>query len=163
YPAIHWLHSYSEYVDDVTEWWQQVEPQWPRLRQQLMELLQREDQLQQIVKLVGPDVLPDSHRLVLLVAEMTKNGFLQQNAFDEVDMYAAPAKQAGLLRLLVEFYERASRIIDKGAPLVRIRELSCIQDIVRARSTVPNDKPEQLAAIEERMRSQLDALERSYA
>jgi len=46
---------------------------------------------------------------------------------------------------------------------VRIRELSCIQDIVRARSTVPNDKPEQLAAIEERMRSQLDALERSYA
>ncbi|MBL7223507.1 MAG: V-type ATP synthase subunit A [Candidatus Brocadiae bacterium] len=163
YPAIHWLHSYSEYVEDVTEWWQQVEPQWPRLRQQLMELLQREDQLQQIVKLVGPDVLPDSHRLVLLVAEMTKNGFLQQNAFDEVDMYATPAKQAGLLRLLVEFYERACRIIDKGAPLVRIRELSCIQDLVRARSTVPNDKPEQLAAIEERMRSQLDALERSYA
>jgi V/A-type H+/Na+-transporting ATPase subunit A len=163
YPAIHWLHSYSEYVPDVTEWWQQVEPQWPQLRQQLIELLQREDQLQQIVKLVGPDVLPDSHRLILLVAEMTKNGFLQQSAFDEVDMYATPAKQAGLLRLLVEFYERANRIIGKGAPLVRIRELPCIQEIVRARSTIPNDDPAQLAALEDRVRTQLDTLERSYA
>ncbi len=163
YPAIHWLDSYSEYIEDVTEWWRETEPDWPRLRQQLVELLQREDRLQQIVKLVGPDVLPDNQRLVLMVADMTKNGFLQQSAFDDIDMYSTPAKQAGLLRLLVEFYERARRIIEKGAPLVRIRELDCVQDIVRARSTVPNDEPETLAAIENRMRSQLDQLERSYA
>ena len=162
YPAIHWLRSYSEYVEDVTDWWRDVEPEWPRLRQQLMDLLQREDKLQQIVKLVGPDVLPDRQRLVLLVAEMIKNGFLQQNAFDEVDMYSTPAKQAALMRLICEFHERANRIIDKGAPLVRIRELKCINEIVRARSTVPNDKPEQLAALGDRMRAELDELERSY-
>ena len=162
YPAIHWLTSYSEYVEDVTDWWQEVEPEWPRLRQQAIELLQREDRLQQIVKLVGPDVLPDTQRLVLLVAEMIKNGFLQQNAFDETDMYSAPRKQAGLLRLILEFHERARRIIDKGAPLVRIRELACISRIVRARSTVPNDQPEQLGAVDEEMRAQLDQLERSY-
>ena len=162
YPAIHWLRSYSEYVEDVADWWKEVEPEWPALRQKLIDILQREDKLQQIVKLVGPDVLPDSHRLVLLVAEMIKNGFLQQNAFDEVDMYSTPAKQAALLRLLVEFHDRADRLIGKGAPLVRIRELSCINDIVRARSTVPNDEPERLAAIHDTMRRQLDELERSY-
>jgi len=162
YPAIHWLRSYSEYVEDVAGWWQEVEPDWPALRQKLIEILQREDKLQQIVKLVGPDVLPDSHRLVLLVADMIKNGFLQQNAFDEVDMYSTPAKQAALLRLLVEFHDRASRLIGKGAPLVRIRELSCINDIIRARSTVPNDQPEGIAAIHDAMRSQFDELERSY-
>jgi len=163
YPAIHWLRSYSEYVEDVTEWWEEVEPEWPRLRQRFVEILQREDRLQQIVKLVGPDVLPDTHRLVLLVAEMIKNGFLQQNAFDEIDMYCTPAKQAALMRLMVEFHERAERVIGKGAPLVRIRELPCINEIVRARSTVPNERPGELAAIEERMRAQLGELERSYS
>ncbi len=162
YPAIHWLRSYSEYVEDVADWWKEVEPEWPALRQKLIDILQQEDKLQQIVKLVGPDVLPDSHRLVLLVAEMIKNGFLQQNAFDEVDMYSTPAKQAALLRLLAEFHDRADRLIGKGAPLVRIRELSCINDIVRARSTVPNDAPERLAAIHDTMRQQFDELERSY-
>jgi V/A-type H+-transporting ATPase subunit A len=163
YPAIHWLRSYSEYVEDVTEWWQRIDPDWPRLRQRFIELLQREDHLQQIVKLVGPDVLPDSHRLILLAAEMIKNGFLQQSAFDEIDMYATPAKQAALMRMICEFYERADRLIAKGAPLVRIRELPCINEVVRARSTVPNDKPEGLAAIHERMSAQLAELERSYA
>ena len=162
YPAIHWLRSYSEYVGDVTEWWQEIEPEWPRLRQAFIELLQREDRLQQIVKLVGPDVLPDSHRLVLLVAEMIKNGFLQQNAFDKIDMYSLPRKQAALMRLMVEFHERADRIIAKGAPLVRVRELPCINEIVRARSSVPNDRLQELDALRDRMRAQLDELERSY-
>jgi len=163
YPAISWLRSYSEYIEDVAEWWQKTEPEWERLRQVLVDLLQREDRLQQIVKLVGPDVLPDSHRLVLLVAEMIKDGFLQQNAFDEVDMYSTPAKQAALMRTIVEFYERANRIIEKGAPLVRVNELPCINEIVRARSTVPNDQPQKLDAIRDRMRAQLDELERGYA
>jgi V/A-type H+-transporting ATPase subunit A len=163
YPAIHWLRSYSEYVGDVAEWWQETDPEWPRLRQRVIELLQREDRLQQIVKLVGPDVLPDSHRLVLLVAEMIKNGFLQQNAFDEIDMYCLPRKQAALMRILVEFYDAADRVIAKGAPHARVRELSCVNEIVRARSTVPNDKPEELEALRARARAQLDELERSYS
>ena len=160
YPAIHWLRSYSEYVEDVTAWWQEVEPDWPTLRQKLLDLLQREDKLQQIVKLVGPDVLPDGHRLVLLVADMVKNGFLQQNAFDEIDMYSTPAKQAAMLRLIVDFFERADRLIGKGTALVAIRGLSCINDIIRARSTVPNDQPEGIAAIHDTMRRQFDELEK---
>jgi len=163
YPAIHWLRSYSEYAADVAEWWQETEPEWPHLRQRFIELLQREDRLQQIVKLVGPDVLPDSHRLVLLAAEMIKNGFLQQNAFDATDMYCVPRKQAALMRLILEFHDRAERVIGKGAPLVRVRDLACVNEIVRARSTVPNDKPEGLDALRDRMRAQLDELERSLS
>ncbi|MBM4033090.1 MAG: V-type ATP synthase subunit A [Planctomycetes bacterium] len=163
YPAIHWLRSYSEYVGDVAEWWQETDPEWPRLRQRVIELLQREDRLQQIVKLVGPDVLPDGHRLVLVVAEMIKNGFLQQNAFDAVDMYCLPRKQAALMRILVEFYDAADRVVAKGAPLARLRELPCINEIVRARSTVPNDKPDELDALRARARAQLDELQRGYS
>ena len=163
YPAIHWLKSYSEYVEDVTAWWEELEPEWPDLRQRFIEILQREDRLQQIVKLVGPDVLPDTQRLILVVAEMIKNGFLQQNAFDEVDMYCSPRKQAVLMRLIVEFYDRARRAIERGAPLVKVRELPCLNELVRARSTVPNDRPEELAAIGQRMQQQFDQLERSLA
>jgi len=163
YPAIHWLRSYSEYVEDVTEWWRTLEPEWSELRQRFIEILQREDRLQQIVKLVGPDVLPDTQRLILVVAEMIKNGFLQQNAFDEIDMYCSPEKQAALMRLIVEFYERARRAIERGAPLMRVRELPCMNELVRARSVVPNDRPEDLAAIGQRMRQQFDELERSLA
>ncbi len=161
YPAIHWLRSYSEYVSDVADWWQELDPEWPQNRQRFIELLQREDKLQQIVKLVGPDVLPDSHRLVLLVAEMIKNGFLQQNAFDAIDMYCLPRKQAALMRLILEFYDRADRLVSAGAQLVRIRDLPCVNEIVRARSTVPNDKLEELDALRDRARTQLDELERS--
>jgi V/A-type H+-transporting ATPase subunit A len=67
------------------------------------------------------------------------------------------------MRMICEFYERADRLIAKGAPLVRIRELPCINEVIRARSTVPNDKPEGVAAIHERMTAQLVELERSYA
>ena len=161
YPAIHWLRSYSEYAADVADWWQELDPEWARNRQRIVELLQREDRLQQIVRLVGPDVLPDAHRLVLLAAEVIKNGFLQQNAFDPIDMYCLPRKQAALMRLILELYDRASQLVAKGVPLPRIHELPCINEIVRARSTVPNDRPEELDAIRDRMRAQLDGLERS--
>ncbi len=161
YPAMHWLRSYSEYVSDVAEWWLEIEPEWRALRARVIELLQREDRLQQIAKLVGPDVLPDGHRLVLLAAQMLKDGFLQQNAFDEVDHYCEPRKQAALLRLLVEFYERAERVIAKGAPVARIYELPCIGEIVRARSTVPNDNLDALEALRARMHAQLAELERT--
>ena len=100
YPAIHWLKSYSEYVDEVAEWWEKVDPDWRApARARRIDILQQEDRLQQIVKLVGPDVLPDTQRLILFIAELLKNGFLQQNAFDEVDMYCrARRSRCSMLR-----------------------------------------------------------------
>ena len=162
YPSINWLTSYSEYAADIEEWWHGKHPDWADLRRQTMELLQREDRLQQIAKLVGPDVLPDQQRLVLFVAELIKNGFLQQSAFDTNDMYCTPEKAMAILRLLLLFFRRGSELIQRGAPLTRLRELPSIQAVVRARLEVPNDAPQRLAEIQDRLNAELDDLERSH-
>jgi V/A-type H+-transporting ATPase subunit A len=162
YPSIHWLRSYSEYVEDVRAWWERRAPEWSRLRQEAIEVLQREDRLQQIVKLVGPDVLPDSQRILLLTAEILKDGFLTQSAFDEKDMYCHPDRQLMLLRLILTLHHRASAVIQAGAPLVRVRELSCLPQIIRAKQTYGNDEMEALQQLEQRLNQELDELEQEY-
>jgi V/A-type H+/Na+-transporting ATPase subunit A len=162
YPAISWLESYSEYADEIRGWWEKVNPDWARTRESAIDLLQREQKLSQIVKLIGPDALPDNQRLVLLVAEMIKNGFLQQNAYDEVDMFCVPEKQVRILKLMMDFYERAAAIIQMGAPLLKLRELPCQERIVRAKSTVKNAELGVLGEIETQMGVEMDGLERSY-
>jgi len=163
YPAINWLTSYSEYVDDIADWWAAFNPDWRAARERALELLQRDARLQQIVKLVGPDVLPDTQRIILFVAELIKNGFLQQSAFDDVDMFCVPAKQIALLQLFLLVYTRGRRIIEAGAPLRDLRDLPVIGDLVRARSVIPNDDPQALAGLAASLNAALDELERSHA
>ncbi len=163
YPAISWLDSYSEYLGEVTPWWErQVGPSWAQDRAEIMDLLQREVRLNQVVKLVGPDALPDSQRFVLEVCTLFKNAFLQQNAFDDIDMYSVPEKQVRILRLIMDYYDRAREVIQLGAPLLKIRALSCVDKIVRIRSTVPNDKLAAIDEVEDLMRTEMDELQRSY-
>jgi V/A-type H+-transporting ATPase subunit A len=162
YPSIHWLRSYSEYVEDVRGWWELRSPEWTELRQEAIEVLQREDRLQQIVKLVGPDVLPDSQRMMLLTAEILKDGFLTQSAFDEKDMYCHPDRQLALLRVIMTFHRRASAIIQSGAPLVLIREMSCVPRIIRAKQAFGNDELDALLALEHEMNQELDDLEKEH-
>ena len=163
YPAIHWLRSYSEYVDEVAAWWQNIDAEWPQLRAKAIDTLQKEDRLQQIVKLVGPDVLPDSQRLVLFAAELLKDGFLAQNAFDAVDMYSIPAKQVHLLRILLMIHERGAQAIEAGAALHQVTHLPCMQKVLRAKLTVPNDQLTQLVALEREVRDQFDGLIKEFA
>lgn len=162
YPSIHWLHSYSEYAEDVSPWWQKQAPDWTDLRTEALTLLQREDRLQQIVKLVGPDVLPDSQRLILFVAEIIKDGFLTQSAFDENDMYCTPEKQITLMRLILNFYRRGRDLIQAGVPLVRIRQLSCVPQIIRAKTAFGNKELEKIAELEKAAMEEMDGLAREY-
>lgn len=158
YPSIHWLRSYSEYVEDVGAWWEKQAPDWSELRTEALTLLQREERLQQIVKLVGPDVLPDVHRLILFIAEIMKDGFLAQSAFEEKDMYCTPERQIGLLRIILTLYRKGRDLIQAGIPLARVRQLPCIPLIVRAKAVIGNDELEALAALERRVQEQLEAL-----
>ncbi len=162
YPAISWIDSYSEYAEEIKGWWAKVNPDWSTTREKALDLLKREQRLSQIVKLIGPDALPDNQRLVLLTAEMIKNGFLQQNAYDDVDMFCVPEKQVRILKMIMDFYTRALAIIQLGAPLLKVRELPCQEKIVRAKSTVKNDQLQMLSEIESQMAEEMDALERSY-
>ena len=163
YPAINWLTSYSEYAEDIADWWRTREAEWNEMRYEALEIMQKEDKLQQIVKLVGPDVLPDSQRLVLFTAELMKDAFLQQNAFDEKDMYCTPEKQMALLRCILMLWRRGGAIIAEGAPLRSVRDLPCVQAILRAKTAILNDDSaalKQLIADVDKQLAQLEGVKK---
>ena len=162
YPSIHWLRSYSEYAEDVSDWWSRHAPDWVELRNETIPILQREDRLQQIVKLVGPDVLPDSQRLILFTADLIKDGFLTQNAFDEVDMYCSPERQMALLRLILTVNRKGAEAIEAGAPLLKIQQLPCVPQVMRAKSTYGNDQLDALTDLENRLHAEFDDLLAEY-
>jgi len=162
YPSIHWLRSYSEYIEDVAAWWEKEAPEWSEARTEAMTVLQREERLQQIVKLVGPDVLPDTQRLILFVAEILKDGFLTQSAYDEVDSYCTPERQVALLRIILTLYRRARVAIQAGAPLAALRELPCVPQIMRAKQVYGNDQLAGLAELEKRVNQELDEFEKAH-
>jgi V/A-type H+-transporting ATPase subunit A len=126
-----------------------------------MEVLNREGRLQQIVKLVGPDALPDSQKIILRVAEILKNAFMQQNAFDDVDMFASPDKQLLMLNVIMEFYYRSIKMISKGVPLIKINAIKSLPKIIRMRFSVENENTSKLEELTAQMSKELDELERN--
>ena len=162
YPAISWTDSYSEYADEVQHWWEQVNPNWTQVRKRSLDLLKQEQMLAEIVRLIGPDALPDEQKLILLTAQVIKDGFLQQNSFDEVDMYCIPDKQVHLLQLIIEFHERARSCIELGAPMTKISSTGLKEGMSRLKSTIKNDELEGFKEFEDRMRKELEELEHAY-
>jgi V/A-type H+-transporting ATPase subunit A len=159
YPAIGWIESYSDYVEEIAPWWAAVDPNWLVLRAEALGLLKQEQKLEQIVRLIGPDALPDDQRLVLLTAELLRNGFLQQNSFDEVDRYCRPDKQLYILRLAMEFHRRAAALIQAGLPLPRIAALASRERLMRLKSVVANGDAAGLDAAAAALDDELAALE----
>lgn len=159
YPAISWLDSYSEYIDEVAPWWDaQSGGKWSKNRLRIMELLRKEGRLQQIVKLVGPDALPDSQNFILEVCSIFKTAFLQQNAFDEIDRYCSIPKQVAMMDIILTYYDLGVEAIGKGVPLAKLRRLSSIQDIVKMRFSVDNDSVEQIDKLALRLQRQINQL-----
>jgi V/A-type H+-transporting ATPase subunit A len=127
-----------------------------------LSLLQREDRLQQIVKLVGPDVLPNTQRLILFVCELLKDGFLTQSAFDDKDMYCAPQRQVALLRMMLALHRRGDALIHAGAPLAKLQSLPCVPVLMRAKSSIGNDEEDRLVELERQLDRELAELEKAY-
>jgi V/A-type H+-transporting ATPase subunit A len=152
YPAISWLESYSEYVPEISDWWQeQSGGEWVELRQRIMNLLQQEGKLLQVVKLVGPDVLPDTQRIVLETCTMFKNAFLQQNSYDAIDMYCTPEKQIKMLRVILDFYELGLDNIKKGANIHQLKKMEVTSDIMRMKFSIGNDEIEKIDDIRDKL------------
>jgi V/A-type H+-transporting ATPase subunit A len=163
YPSINWMRSYSEYADACEGWWvKNVSRKYREIRVRAYEILQKEDHLQKIVKLVGPDALPDSERLILEVARIIKLGFLQQSAYDDIDMYTSPQKQLKILELILKFHQRASEIVKMGAPIFEIKEMASISKIIRIKMTVPNDDMSELDKIEKDIMAEFEEIEEIY-
>ncbi len=153
YPAISWNDSYSEYTEDLVSFWDSIDSTWDALRTKTMDILKRERRLADIVRLVGPDALPDEQRLILLTAEMIKNGFLQQSSFDKVDMYCAPAKQTLLLACILTFHDLAESAIKSGTPLPKISALPIREKIVRLKSSLENENVKEGQAVIQEIRA----------
>jgi V/A-type H+-transporting ATPase subunit A len=151
YPAINWMTSYSGYIEFIQQWWDKIDKEWAKYRAAAYEILQREDELKEIVRLLGPEALPDEQKLVLDVARMVKEGFLQQSAFDEIDSYCSPEKQMKLLRILVSFYRESQNALKQGTPLSMIRKMEIIPKVARAKSVIPSDNLEGFEKLNEEM------------
>jgi V/A-type H+-transporting ATPase subunit A len=163
FPAINWLDSYSEYLEDVAGWWQkEVGKDWLGMRNHAMELLSEEDRLSQIVKLVGPDALPDEQRMVLETSRLLREGILQQNALDTVDAYASVEKQITMLELVLYFHERGLNIIKRGAPISVIHDLPVVDTLIRMKSAVPNEDLSQMKDIRKSIDEQMSQLDAEY-
>ena len=163
FPSINWLKSYSEYVDDVGQWWaKRTGRDWRALRAETMEVLNEESHLTQIVKLVGPDALPDEQRLILETARLLREGFLQQSALDEVDAYTTVEKQVKMLDLILHFHRRAQSILRRGAPIVVIRDLPVVTSLIRMKMQVTDDHLEKLDELRGMLDGQMDQLETEY-
>ena len=163
FPAINWLDSYSEYLEDVADWWREkVGKDWFGMRNHAMELLSEESRLSQIVKLVGPDALPYAQRMVLETARLIREGILQQNATDPVDAYSSVEKQIRLLELVLYFHERGMNVIRRGAPISVVHDLPIVDTLIRAKSTVTNDELNKLDDLQKQIDEQMSKLDAEY-
>jgi len=162
YPAINWMQSYSGYISELEGWWHsQVSKEWNSYREEAMRILQAEDDLKNIVKLVGPEALPDKQRLILETAKIIRLALLQQNALDPVDTYCPPQKQFKMLKIIVDFHRYADRIVSKGAPIFKITQLPITGEIMRMKTSIANDKVDQLDDLQNRMQQNFEELEAS--
>ena len=141
YPSINWMTSYSGYSESVDSWWvENIDKDRPKLRLDTYTILQREDVLKEIVRLLGPEALPDEEKLILDVARMIKEGFLQQMAFDKVDRYCSPVKQVKMMRLYNEFYTESQKALKNGIKLESIRSLPIVSTIIRSKYEISDNE-----------------------
>ena len=143
FPAIHWLTSYSEYLNDLAPWYQtHVNKNFIDLRNQIMALLNTESSLMEIVKLIGSDVLPDDQKLILEIARVIRLGFLQQNAFHADDTCVPLEKQYKMMEIILYLYKKAKALVTMGMPMSVLKEDNIFEKIIAIKYDVPNDKLE---------------------
>ena len=142
FPAISWLTSYSLYADAVKDWWNNHDPGWQDTRAKALRVLQQEAELEEIVRLVGPEALPEGDKLLLLTARMIREDFLQQSAYNEVDTYCTPAKAGLMLKTIMKFYELAQEMLNSGTGIESIRSSPMVYRISRMKD-IPNEVFEQ--------------------
>lgn len=163
YPSINYLTSYSSYVSILENWYSEnVAPDMLSLRAKMVRLLQEEEKLNEIVQLVGEDVLPNDQCLVLEIARAIKKGFLQQNALHKDDTYVSLEKQYKMLHVINDLYENALKCVKMGIPLSTIRKEQVFEDVVKMKYDIPNDRIELLDELRSRIVRDYDALMKKY-
>ena len=156
FPAINWLTSYSLYVDTLSSWYEsEFGPEYMENRDKTMHILQEENELQEIVRLVGQDALSPADRLTMETAKMIREDFLQQNAFVDEDAYSSYGKQYRLLDMILKYDAMSREALSKGADMKSIFAIPAREKIGRAKMTAPDKYESEFDAIIAEMKSEL--------
>ena len=165
YPAINWLNSYSNYPDYISEWWferdfdwVEIDLDWLDCRKQVNEILSKDNELKYITQLVGEENLPEDQRLVIFIAQLIKNGFLIQNAFDKIDNYTNTKKLLGSIKIILLVYKESKELIKQGFYIEEIKELKVMDEILRINRTIPNEDFDKLEKIKSKLLIQIEEL-----
>ena len=163
YPAVNWNISYSEYLDNLQSWYEEnVDVDFLECRQKIVSILEEENELLEIARVVGQDVLSDSKRLVLEVAKAIRVGFLQQNAMSDIDSQVPLIKQYKMMQTIILLYERALKLIEKRIPLSEIKKLGFFEEYVKLKMNVAKDDLGKFSELNSRIKNRLKRLEDEY-
>lgn len=159
FPAINWLNSYSNYLDDMEPWFNEnVKSDWMQVRQNLMSLLTEEASLNEIVKMVGMDALSPQDRLKMEAARSIREDFLHQNSFDEIDTYTSLPKQYDMMKLVYAFYEEGSKALKDGANIEDIVSMQVRERIGRFKYTKESDIAEEYSSVQAALATEIATL-----
>jgi len=159
FPAINWLTSYSLYLDFVKDWYDNnVDKEFQILRGNMMALLEKESELQEIVQLVGQDALPESDRAFLEVARMIREDYLQQHAYHEIDSYCSKEKQFLMLKVIMKFYQEVNKAIEAGIMASRIAAVKVKDEIARMKYTPNPDFPQRYGELIKAIETEFESL-----
>ena len=159
YPAINWNDSYSEYLGDLGGWYyDNVGQDFMSCRERIANLLLQENNLMQIVKLIGSDVLPDDQKLTIEIARVIRVGFLQQNAFHAVDTYVPLEKQLKMMETILYLYDKCAALVAKQVPVSRLLATGLFDELVQMKYTVPNDDLSKLDELQKAIDTKLAAV-----
>ena len=163
FPSINWLSSYSGYISMLRDWFKQnIASDMIKLRSKMMKILQEENKLMDIVKLVGEDVLPDDQRVILEIARIIKIGYLQQNAYHPQDFYSDLPRQYSMLKVIGKLYDRAYSCVKKGIPLSKIKNEKLFSDIIMMKYNAGEAKSKLFPELINRIDHYYDSMESMY-
>ena len=158
YPAINWLKSYSNYPDYVAEWWVEKDFYWPMIditwvgcRKQVDEILSKENDLVSVMQLVGKKNLPDDQRLHLFIASLIRNGFLIQNAFEEIDNFTDYKKLLGIIKIILLLFNEGKKLLKEGYKFEDSKEDEVMNDIIEATHSIPNENFTEIEKLKDRL------------
>lgn len=164
YPAINWLSSYSGYLDSLKDWYDEnIAKDMMEIRNKAMKILFEESKLQEIVKLVGEDVLPDDQRLVIEIAKVLKIAFLQQNAYHKDDTYVPLKKQYKMLKIIDTLYQYGCKAVKMGIPISIINNKEIYDSVNKMKYNVPNEDLSLINNLEASIKKYYNELFKQYS
>ena len=141
YPAINWMQSYTEYYSDLDKWYEKKQgADFVTYRKRIMSLLNEEDGLIEIVRLIGSDVLPDEQKLIIEISRVIRVGFLQQNAFHAEDTYVPLKKQKLMMGVILHLYDKAQSLVQQQVPISDIMATGLFEKLTTMKYEVENDR-----------------------